>query len=214
MRPVPKDATTGALWPKQRQRGLLFVVSGPSGVGKDATITCLRQQGFPIHFIVTATTRPPRPGEVHGVDYFFLSEQEYDALLARHEFLEHATVYGYRYGVPKQQVREALGRGQDVIMRIDVQGAATIRKLAPQAVFIFLCPSSVDELEQRLCDRGTETPESLARKLAMIPREMAEWPKFDYVVLNPNNALEDAVEHIKAIILAERCRVKQRRIEL
>ncbi len=211
---MSKDATTGTLWPQRRQRGLLFVVSGPSGVGKDATIVCLRQQGFPIHFIVTATTRPPRPGEVHGVDYFFLSEQEYDALLARHGFLEHATVYGYRYGIPKQHVREVLGRGQDVIMRIDVQGAATIRRLAPQAVFIFLCPSSLDELEQRLRARGTETPESLACKLALVPREMAEWPKFDYVVVNSNDALDDAVEHIKAIILAERCRVKQRRIEL
>ena len=133
---------------------------------------------------------------------------------SRNEFLEHATVYGYRYGVPKQHVREVLNRGQDVIMRIDVQGAATIRRLAPQAVFIFLCPSSLDELEQRLCARGTETAESLARKLAMIPREMAEWPKFDYMVLNPNNALDDAVEHIKAIVFAERCRVKQRKIEL
>ena len=130
------------------------------------------------------------------------------------ELLEYAVVYGDYKGIHKQQVRQALASGQDVIMRIDVQGAATIRRLAPQAVFIFLCPSSLDELEQRLCARGTETAESLARKLAMIPREMAEWPKFDYVVLNPNNALDDAVEHIKAIILAERCRVKQRRIEL
>lgn len=211
---MAKGANAAALWPKRRQRGLLFVVSGPSGVGKDATIVCLRQQGFPIHFIVTATTRPPRPGEVHGVDYFFLSEQEYDALLACNEFLEHATVYGHRYGIPKQHVREVLGRGQDVIMRIDVQGAATIRRLAPEAVFIFLCPYSLDELEQRLRARGTETPESLARKLALAPREMAEWPKFDYVVVNPNDALDDAVELIKAIILAERCRVKQRRIEL
>jgi guanylate kinase len=193
---------------------LLVVISGPSGVGKDATLIRMRERGYPFHFVVTMTTRPPRPGETHGVDYFFISEEEYDRLLAADEFLEHATVYGYRYGVPKRQVREAWARGQDVLMRVDVQGATTIKKLVPEAVFIFLVAPSLDELMQRLKDRATEREEDLERRMATARAEMKRLPEFDYVVVNPQGHLDDAVERIMAIIQAEKCRVRPRKINL
>jgi guanylate kinase len=193
---------------------LLVVISGPSGVGKDAVLRRMRERGYPFHFVVTVTTRPRRPGETHGVDYFFISEEEYDRLLAAGEFLEHATVYGYRYGIPKQQVREAWARGQDVLMRVDVQGAATIKKLVPEAVFIFLVASSLDELMQRLKDRATEREEDLERRMATARAEMERLREFDYVVVNSDGHLDEAVARIMAIIQAEKCRVRPRKINL
>ncbi len=193
---------------------LLVVISGPSGVGKDAVLRRMRERGYPFHFVVTATTRPRRLGETHGVDYLFISEEEYDRLLAAGEFLEHATVYGYRYGVPRQQIREAWARGQDVLMRVDVQGAATIKKLVPEAVFIFLVASSLEELMQRLKDRATERGEDLERRMATARAEMECLHEFDYVVVNSNDRLDEAVERIMAIIQAEKCRVRPRKITL
>ncbi|HET92311.1 MAG TPA: guanylate kinase, partial [Chloroflexi bacterium] len=136
---------------------LLIVISGQSGVGKDSLIQCLKERAYPFHFVVTATDRAPRPGEVHGVDYFFLSTDEFLRMEREGELLEHAIVYEQHKGIPKQQVREALSSGKDVIMRIDVQGAATVRRLAPEAVLIFLAASSENELKQRLYDRGYDT---------------------------------------------------------
>jgi len=193
---------------------LLVVISGPSGVGKDAVLAHMKERGYPFHFVVTATTRPQRPGETHGVNYFFVSEEEYDRLLAADEFLEHATVYGYRYGVPKGQVREAWARGQDVIMRVDVQGSATIKKLVPEAVFIFLVAPSLDELMGRLKSRRTERGEDLERRMALARAEMKCLSEFDYVVVNAQGHLDDAVDRIFAIIQAEKCRVRPRRISL
>lgn len=205
-------------WKEQwrgKKEGLLFVLSGPSGVGKDVALKLVQQQSdIDLHFIVTMTTRPARPGEVNGRDYHFVSIQEFQQLIQQGELLEWAHVYDDYKGIPKQPVREALAAGQDVILRIDVQGAATIRRMAPQAVFIFLAPGSMAELEQRLRKRHTESPEALAKRLALAPLEMAELTKFDYVVVNRDGALAEAVEQIKAIVIAERCRVNRRHVTL
>ncbi|HIC93517.1 MAG TPA: guanylate kinase [Anaerolineae bacterium] len=193
---------------------LLVVLSGPSGAGKDAVLKRMKELGYPFHFVVTVTTRPKRPGEVDGVDYHFVSEEEFADMLARGELLEHAIVYGQHKGIPKRQVREALASGKDVILRIDVQGAATIRKLVPEAVLIFLTASSEEELLRRLKRRKTETPEELERRIATVREEMKRLPEFDYVVVNRDGALDEAVKAVAAIITAEKCRVKQRKIEI
>ena len=133
----------------QRQP-LLIVISGPSGVGKDTVLQRMKERRMPFHFVVTATTRPPRSGEVHGRDYFFISNDQFAEMIDTHELLEWARVYNDYKGIPKQQVRDALASGQDVIMRLDVQGAATVRSLSPQAVLIFLAPASETELVDRL----------------------------------------------------------------
>jgi len=193
---------------------LLIVISGPSGVGKDAALIRMRELGYPFHFVVTATTRPQRPGEVHGRDYYFVSRDEFTTMLEQGELLEHALVYGDYKGIPKAQVRQALASGQDVILRLDVQGAATIRKLVPDVVLIFLIASSEDELIRRLRARKTESPASLEKRIATARQEMAQIVNFDYVVVNRDNHLDDTVRQIAAIITAEECRVRQRRIEL
>jgi guanylate kinase len=185
---------------------LLVVVSGPSGVGKDAVLARLRADHPAAHFAITATTRPPRSRERDGDDYHFLSDEEYDRLLAEDGFLENATVYGHRYGVPKAQVREALARGQDVIVRVDVQGAGTIKRLAPNAVFIFLAPASLEELEERLRRRNTEGGSALRLRLDTARQEMACQEGFDYVVINRQGELDEAVSQILAIIEEERGR--------
>jgi guanylate kinase len=193
---------------------LLVVVSGPSGVGKDATLKRMEELGYPFHFVVTATTRPRRANEVDGVDYHFVSQQEFAEMLEKNDLLEHAIVYGQHKGIPKKQVREALASGKDVIMRIDVQGAATIRHLVPEAVFIFLTASSEEELIRRLKKRKTETPEGLKRRIATAREEMKRLDEFDYVVVNRDGSLDDTVKTIAAIIAAEKCKVKQRKIKL
>ncbi|MBC8263263.1 MAG: guanylate kinase [Anaerolineales bacterium] len=193
---------------------LLVVISGASGVGKDAAVQRMEEMGYPFHFVVTATTRPRRPNEVDGVDYHFVSEQEFAEMLKKGELLEHAIVYGQHKGIPKKQVQEALASGKDVVMRIDVQGAATIRNLVPEAAFVFLTASSEEELIHRLKTRKTETPEGLKRRIATAREEMNRLDEFDYVVVNRDNHLDDTVRTIAAIITAEKCRVKQRKIEL
>ncbi len=185
---------------------LLVVLSGPSGVGKDVALQRMMEVGCPLTPVVTATTRLQRPGERHGREYLFLSPQEFDRLLAADEFLEHATVYGHRYGVPKQQVREALARGQDVLIKADVQGAAAIRALVPQAVLIFLAPPNLDELATRLRQRKTESPAELERRLRTAEQEMEQQHLFDHVVVNHNGRLDEAVERIQAIVEREKQR--------
>jgi guanylate kinase len=193
---------------------LLIVISGPSGVGKDATINRLKELGYPFHFVVTATTRPQRPGEVHGRDYYFVSTDEFNCMIDQGELLEYAKVYGEFKGVPKAHVRQALDSGKVVVMRVDVQGAATIRGLLPDAVLIFLVASSDEELARRLRARRTESPKSLEKRLATARQEMAEMGHFDYVVVNRDHHLDDTVRTVEAIITAERCRVRQRCFKL
>ncbi len=193
---------------------LLVVISGPSGVGKDSVVKRLQEREYPFHFVVTATSRPPRSGEVHGVDYVFVTEAEFEAMIAQDELLEHAIVYGQYKGVPKSQIRQAFDSGKDVIMRVDVQGAATIKRIAPQAVLIFLSAASEEELLNRLCGRGTEDVEQLRRRAATIHQEMEHLAGFDYIVVNSENQLDAAVDAIIKIIESEHCRVRPRRVVL
>jgi len=196
------------------QRPLLIVVSGPSGVGKDALLRRLKERERPFHFVVTATDRPPRPGEVHGEDYFFVASEEFTRMIEQDELLEHAIVYGQRKGIPKQQIRQALASGKDVIMRVDVQGAATVRGLAPGAALIFLTASSEQELEQRLRERGGDSPEQVQKRIATARKEMERLAEFDYVVVNRDGQLDRAVDDVLAIVRAEHCRVEPRVVEL
>ena len=192
-----------------------MVISGPSGVGKDAVLSRLRERGSPAHFTVTATTRPRR--EVNPADHAFLSfltEAEFDRLLAEDGLLEHAQVYGYRYGVPKAQVREALASGQDVIVRVDVQGAATIRRLAPGALLIFLAPPSLQELEARLRARGLDDPEVIRHRLQAADRELAGQLSFDYVIVNERDQLDETVDKVLEIMEAERRRAGREPVKL
>ena len=189
---------------------LLVVISGASAVGKDAVIRRMEELGHPFCFVVTATTRPRREGEIDGIDYHFLTEYEFTRMIEQDEFLEHALVYGHHKGIPKAHVRDALAGGQDVVMRVDVQGAATVRRLVPQAVLIFLTTSSEEELIGRLKRRGTESSEELHLRIKMIREEMERREEFDYIVVNADGLLDDAVEQTACIIFTEKCRVHQR----
>jgi guanylate kinase len=200
--------------PIPERPALLIVVSGPSGVGKDAALRRMHDLNYPFHFLVTNTTRPRRSEEVDDKDYHFITDEQFAQMLARSEFLEHAVVYGFNYGNSKEEVRQALARGQDVIMRIDVQGAATIKRIVSDAVFIFLLPPSMQALEARLRKRRTEPEEYLRIRLHAAQLEMNEVEKFDYAIINEDNALDETADLIYAIIQTEKCRVKPRRVNL
>ncbi len=193
---------------------LLVVISGPSGVGKDAALERLKERHLPFHFVVTATTRAPRPGEVEGDDYFFLSKDQFAEMIEKDELLEYAVVYDDFKGVPKQQVRDALNSGKDVLMRLDVQGAATIRNVVPGAITIFMSTVSEAELAERLSMRNTETAESLKLRIATARKELQRLKEFDYCVVNRQGELDETVDKITAIIEAEHCRTHQRQISL
>ena len=197
-----------------QQVPLLIVISGPSGVGKDSVIERMQQRELPFHFVVTATTRQPRPEETHGVDYFFLSEGEFAGMIERDELMEYAVVYDEYKGVPKEQVRRALGSGRDVVMRLDVQGAATVRKLLPEALLIFLIADNEAEMVRRLEARETETLEKRKLRIASARQEMQCLEEFDYVVVNAKNRLDETVDIILAIIRAEHHRVHPRKVSL
>ena len=185
---------------------LLVVISGPSGVGKDAVLERMKASNVPYHFSVTATARPKRENEVDGVDYIFVEGDEFQSMIRNDELLEWAEVYGNPYGVPKSPVRDALARGQDVILKIDVQGADNIRRLVPGAVYVFLAPPDMSELEHRLTRRRTESTDTLKVRLATAAKELEEAAKFDYVVVNRTGRLDKAVEEINTIIRRERGR--------
>jgi len=193
---------------------LLIVISGPSGAGKDSVVLRMKERGFPVHFVITATDRPPRPTEVHGQDYYFYTTAQFEEMIAQGELLEHARVYGDHKGIPKAHVRQALDSGHDVVMRINVQGADTVKKLIPAAITVFLTCESEEELIARLRERGTESEEQLQRRLKTARQEMARIPDFDYVVTNSRAALDDAVDDVMAIIRAEHCRSVPRKINL
>lgn len=193
---------------------LLIVLSGPSGVGKDSVLNRMKARGLPFHFVVTATTRARRPAEVDGQDYFFVSSDEFARMIEADELLEYAIVYNDYKGIPKQQVRDALTSGKDVIMRIDVQGAATIRKLIPDAVLIFLTTDSEEDMVLRLQTRQTETPEGLKLRIATARQELKRAHEFDYAVVNKQSCLDETVDDISAIITAEHHSVIQRKVKL
>jgi len=206
----PKGGSPGEL----RSSPLLVVLSGPSGTGKDAILSRLKESGYPAQFITTVTTRPRRAREKDGVDYRFISPERFQEMLEAKQFLEYAEVYGNRYGVPREPVSQALEQGKDVILKVDCQGAATIKKLLPQAVFIFVVPPSMEELAQRLRGRRTESDFDCDLRLKTAEAEMKQLPLFDYVVVSQQGKIDLAVLAVEAIIIAEKHRVSPREISL
>ncbi|OVA01907.1 Guanylate kinase-like [Macleaya cordata] len=191
---------------------LVIVISGPSGVGKDAVIKRLREVREGIHFVVTATSREKRPGEVEGKDYYFVTKEQFLQMVQRNELLEYALVYGDYKGIPKQQIRDFMSKGYDIVLRVDIQGAATLKSiLGNSAIFIFLVAESESALVKRLVDRKTETTEKLLVRIATAREEVKHLKDFDYVVVNAEGKLENAVKLVESIIDAEKARVWQRR---
>jgi guanylate kinase len=193
---------------------LMIVISGPSGVGKDSVIQGLKRCNTRLHIVVTATTREPRIGEVDGVDYFFLSKDEFAEMIEQDKFLEYAVVYNDFKGIPKDQVRQALESGQDVVMRVDVQGAATLREIYPDVLLIFLTVRDEEELKNRLIQRKKDNPEEIKLRIATARKELKRIREFDYVVVNREDHLDETVEAILAIIQAEHHRVQHRKVKL
>ena len=185
---------------------LLVVLSGPSGVGKDAVLERMKRLGSSYHFAVTATTRPMREGEREGEPYHFVARAEFERMIANGELLEWAEVYGNLYGVPRAQVERALTEGRDVLVKVDVQGAKTIRSLIPDAVLVFLAPPGIDELARRLASRGTEAEDAMRRRLREAEAEMDAASLFDHVVVNRRGKLDDAARQIEALTADERHR--------
>jgi guanylate kinase len=192
----------------------VFIVSGPSGVGKDAVIERLQVRYPHARYVVTATTRPVRPGEIDGVHYHFLDENEFLTRLGANDFLEHAIVYGNHYGVPRSPVAEALRQGQDVVIKVDVKGAATLRERISHTVSIFLAPESMDELRHRLRSRKTEDPEVLFKRFATAAHELTRAYEFDFVVFNESGKLETALDTLCRIIESEHHRLHQLAVEV
>ncbi len=206
--------TTDELY-KRNIQPLLIVISGPSAVGKDTIARAvIDERPDDFYFVVTATTRPARAGEVHGHDYYFVSNDEFARMIEENELLEYAVVYNDYKGIPKKHIRDALASGKDVIMRVDVQGAATIRKLIPNAIHVFLTTESEDELVRRLTERKSETAEGLALRIATARQEMKQVSEFDYWVVNREGRQDEAVQYILSIIDAAHCRVEQEPIVL
>ena len=174
----------------------------------------MRGLGFPFHFVVTATSRAIRPGEIDGYDYHFVGTERFEAMIRNGELIEWAQVYGQYKGIPKFEVRQAMASGRDVVLRINVDGAATVKRIAPEAVFIFLAPASPEELRRRLAVRRTESPEEIEGRLAVAAHELQQVYAFDYVVINREDQLDEAVSQIRAIITAEKQRVFPRRVSL
>lgn len=192
---------------------LVVVISGPSGVGKDSVLDALKMRHQPFHFVITATSRAPRDGELNGRDYHFVGKEGFEEMIRSGQLIEHAVVYGQYKGVPKFEVEKGLASNQDVIMRLDVQGAARIRSIFPEAVMIFLLPSNYDEWLARLQNRKTETQEELKRRVETARDELNRVKEFDYGVINAQDRLDKAVDDIIAIINAEHHRVNPRNLK-
>lgn len=186
------------------RQGLLIVISGPSGAGKGTVCRALLAQYPELVLSVSKTTRPPRVGEQDGVNYYFVSREEFSASISAEDFLEYACVYGEFYGTPRRAVQNMLEAGQDVILEIDTQGALQVKGGCPAGVFVFLLPPSEAELQARLLGRGTESPEKLRHRLSAAAAEVAMAYMYDYVVIN--DVVEKARDQIAAIIRAEKCR--------
>jgi guanylate kinase len=198
----------------EEREPLLVVISGTSGAGKDSVIRRLKERDLSFHFVVTTTSRKIRKGEVEGTDYFFVTEEEFRQGIKDDKFLEHAIVYKQYKGVAKKQVKEALESGVDVLMRLNVAGAATIKSKSADAILIFITTVNQEELIARLSSRSTDTQEQLETRLRIAKEELEQMPLFDYKIINYDNQLEKAVDQIVAIIEAEHLKVHKRRITL
>lgn len=187
------------------RKGLLIVVSGASGTGKGTVCKKLLDDMPEVAYSISATTRTPRPGEVNGREYYFLSVDEFKGWIADGKFLEYAEVYGNFYGTPFNKIEERLNRGEDILLEIDVQGALNVKRKCPDGIYIFLLPPSLEELKNRIKGRGTETPESLERRLANAVAEIQIGREYNYVVVN--DTIANAAAQIAAILTAERCKV-------
>jgi len=187
-----------------RKRGLLIVISGPSGAGKGTICKALLQKNKDLKLSVSCTTRAPREGEKEGVNYYFVSKEQFEDMIRKNEFLEYAIVYGNYYGTPKSYVEEELNKGNDVILEIDIQGALMVKEKYPDGVFIFILPPSMEELKNRIIKRGSETEDSLKTRFNSAFEEIKYMSNYDYAVVN--DYVEEAVKKIECIIIAEKCR--------
>lgn len=212
MEPRQVDYTAGNLIANPEP--LLIVISGPSGAGKDAVVRRLIERSPNLYFVVTATSRAPRPGEEEGKDYFFVSHAEFERMIAENELLEHTLVYGEYKGIPKWQIRKAMASGKDVILRVDVQGAATVRSLCPDCLSIFITPPTQADLDERLRNRRSESDQSLKIRLEAAHKELDRLDEFDYLVVNNYGQLDQAVDAILDILKVEHMRVHPRKISL
>ncbi|MBE3592747.1 MAG: guanylate kinase [Thermoanaerobacter sp.] len=189
----------------KKKKGLLIVLSGPSGAGKGTICKALMEKENNLKLSISATTRQPRSGEIEGKNYFFKSEEEFEKMIENDSFLEWAKVYGHYYGTPKDFVIKNLEEGNDVVLEIDIQGALKIKEKFPEGVFIFILPPSMEELKNRIKKRGTETEEEIIKRFKSAYVELNYVSRYNYVVIN--DSVEEAVEKIRAIIIAEKCRV-------
>ena len=178
----------------------IFVISGPSGVGKDTILEKMADHGMPYHFVITVTTRKARTGEKEGVNHFFVSEEEFQKMKNENMLIESAFVYGNYYGVPKTQVEEPILSGQNVLIRVDIQGAERLRKLYPAATLILIKPSTIDDLKDRLIERGTNTKKEMTKRLKSAISEMENTTIFDYEIINFKNQLDKAIFELEDII--------------
>ena len=195
-----------------QQKGKTFIISGPSGVGKSTVLHALMQKRDNLYFSVSATTRSPREGEQDGVDYHFIDSATFRSLLEKDEFLEHAEYVGNFYGTPKRYVDEAMEKGQDVILDIEIQGSKQVHEKRPEVVRIFIAPPSWQELERRLTDRGTDSPEKVQKRLLRAKVEMDSASSYDYFVIN--DTVAGAVKELDAILCAEHCRASERILQI
>ena len=189
------------------RKGLLMVVSGPSGTGKGTVCSELLAQAEDLAYSISATTRQPRAGEVDGKNYYFMDKAEFEQKIAEGGFLEYANVYGNYYGTPLGKIEERLAKGVDILLEIDTQGALNVMKKCPDGLFIFLVPPSLAELERRIRGRGSETEESLQKRMGSACKEIEDGRKYSYVVVN--DTVKHAVQRIMAIRAAEHCRVNR-----
>lgn len=196
----------------QKREPLFIVISGLSGVGKDAVIEELLKRGIPLHKVVTATTRAPRSTERDGVDYHFLTHERFQEMIRNNEFIEWAMVYNDFKGVPRKQIRDAMASGLDVIMRVDVQGARKFRELFPEALLIFITPASEEDWRAMLLGRDTDTPDQIDRRITAAPSELDALPIFNYVVINKRCCLAETADKIIGIIDSEHMRNPHRKV--
>lgn len=192
----------------------MIIISGPSGVGKDSALRALKNLDLPLHHVVTANTRKPRLDETEGIDYFFITKEEFKEMIRNDELLEYSEVYQDYKGVPKSEVRKAIKTGKDVILRLDVQGAEKLKTLYPHSILIFLIPPNQEDWYKRLGGRRLSKEKDLDMRIKTVQEELKKISVFDYIVVNAQNELSEAVETIVAIITAEHHRTNKHEIDL